>query len=314
MHSCVYCIQLVMWGKYGATCLAHSFLSVLTLFSNKKVVHSIKSLFMLQEMAAKNSASWSALKTPLHGWHFSSIFPQTYLACQCPVKCSACPWTICSANRISMCYSKVWSAVSYSLKVSRRHCRRQEGSGTVGCLLQPLGNARFSLWEKPWQGSELLWTRLYSSTANCSSLESPPQRGFLGWPKSRVRSVMLLLGQVVTTKLCVRCKKQLGKGKKKKFFSFFGQGRGGTWLKIGCHRFIEAWPQRSTEVPGSTSASSPRAASVPPCPIPGLGMSQAAASLLGWGHSEEPVALKNSSLPVGLRYSICSEKLTLKKK
>lgn len=96
-----------MWGKYGATCLAHGCISVLTLFSNKKVVHSIKSLFMLQEMAAKNSAFWSALKTPLHGWHFSSIFPQTYLVCRCSVTCSTCLWTICSANQVSMCYSKV---------------------------------------------------------------------------------------------------------------------------------------------------------------------------------------------------------------
>lgn len=43
---------------------ALSFLSVLTLFSNTNVVHSIKSLFMLQEMAAKSSAFWSALQHP----------------------------------------------------------------------------------------------------------------------------------------------------------------------------------------------------------------------------------------------------------
>lgn len=86
--------------------LAHNFLSVLTLLSNKNVVHSIKSLFMLQEMAAKDSVFWSALKAPLHGWHFSSIFSQPYLASWCPVSCSACPWTICAANRVSMCYRR----------------------------------------------------------------------------------------------------------------------------------------------------------------------------------------------------------------
>lgn len=107
VYSYTYCIRLLTWGKYGATCLAHSFLSVLTLFSNKKVVHSIKSLFMLQEIVTKDSTFCSALKIPSHQWHFSGIFPQTYLTSQRPLTCSTCLWTIYSANWISMCCSEV---------------------------------------------------------------------------------------------------------------------------------------------------------------------------------------------------------------
>lgn len=151
-HSCVHCIQLVTWGKYGATCLAHSFLSVLTIFSNKKVVHSIKSLLMLQEMAAENSAFWSALKPPLHGWHFSSIFPPTYLACGCPVKCSACLWTICSANSI---FHVLQEGLECSeLLIPKGQQKALQGTGSSGTVGVPAAATGFPY------GSELLWTHL----------------------------------------------------------------------------------------------------------------------------------------------------------
>lgn len=222
---------------------------------------------MLQEMAAKNSAFWSALKTPLHGWPFSSIFPQTYLACQCPVMCSACPWTICSANRISMCYSKVWSAVSYSLKVSRRHCRRQEGLAQSGSLLQLLGNAPgFPSGRSRGRAQSCCGHTVYSSTANCSSLSSPPQRGFLGWPRSRVRSAVPLLGHVVTTKLSVTCKKQLGKEKRKNSFVSLGRegvGRGWRLDITGLLRHGHRGAQRFLALPCPAVSELPQCLLVP---------------------------------------------------
>lgn len=135
--------------------LAHSFLSLLTLFSNKNIAHSIKSLFMLQEMAAKNSAFWSALKAPLHGWHFSSIFPQTYLACRCPVRCSARLWTICSAE-----FPRAAGGLKCSElfpKGGQKALQGPGGSGTGGVsAAAPWERPWFSLWEK--QSWELLQT------------------------------------------------------------------------------------------------------------------------------------------------------------
>lgn len=78
--------------------LAHSSRSVLTLFSNKEVVHSIKSLFMLQEVDTKDSPFCSALKIPSQEWHLSSIFPQPYPSCQQPLTCGTCLGTVYSAN------------------------------------------------------------------------------------------------------------------------------------------------------------------------------------------------------------------------
>lgn len=169
-----------MWGKYGATCLAHSFLSVLTLFSNKKVVHSIKSLFMLQEIVTEDSTFCAALKISSHRWHFSSIFPQTYPTCQCPLTCSTCLWTIYLANWISTCCSKVQSVVSYFLKVSiSTGCMGRKMRLTVfgtsqcicyshyeiNCIFFPLEEAWL------WQGSasRCCGYTFSSNTANCNS-------------------------------------------------------------------------------------------------------------------------------------------------
>lgn len=187
---------------------------------------------------------------------------------------------LCSKSSFHV-LQKVWSAVSYSLKVSRRHCRGQEGlAGTVGVsAAAPWECPWFSLWEK--QDWSCCGHTFNSSTANCSSLKSPPQGGILGGPKGRVRSVVPLLGQVVTTKLCVTCRRQLRKGKRE-FFCFFGQGRGGKWLKTGYQVY---WGRVTEEhkVPGSALPSSPRATLVPNCPIPALGMSQLSQPLFWFG-------------------------------
>lgn len=161
----MYCIQSVTWGKHGATCPAHSFLSVLTWFPNKKVVHSIKSVSMLQEMAAESSAFWSALETPLHGWHFSSIFPRAHLAC--PVRCSACPFV---QQMEFPCAAGAWSAGSYLFpKGGQKLCRGQEGLAQLGSLLQPLGSTPGFPSGRSRAGS-CCGHPFNSSTANCSRL------------------------------------------------------------------------------------------------------------------------------------------------
>jgi len=53
-------------SKYGATCPAHSFLSVLALFSNEEVVHSMKYRFTLQEMATKDPTFCPASQKSVH--------------------------------------------------------------------------------------------------------------------------------------------------------------------------------------------------------------------------------------------------------
>lgn len=102
--------------------------------------------------------------------------------------------------------------------------------------------------------------------------------------------------------------------KQKNSFVSWGREGVGTGCRLGITGLLRHGHRGAQRFPGSTLSSSPRAAPVPPRPILGLGMSQAAASLLGWGLSEEPVGLRHSPLAVGLRYSGCSEKLTWKKK
>lgn len=76
------------------------------------------------------------------------------------------------------------------------------------------------------------------------------------------------------------CKRQLGKKKKNSFVSWGREGVG-TGCRLGITGLLRHGHRVAQRFPGSTSSSSPRAAPVPPRPILGLGMSQAAASLLG---------------------------------
>lgn len=289
--------------------LAHNFLSVLTLFSNKNVVHSIKSLFMLQEMAAKDSVFWSALKAPLHGWHFSSIFSQPYLASWCPVSCSACPWTIVQQIEFP-CATEGLKCSELFPEGQRRHCRGQEGLAQLGSLLQPLGNAPGFPSGRSRTGAAVGTPPTAAQQMQPSLIT--PTKGSSGGTQEQ--------GQVSGATARAGCDhktlcntQKAAWERKKRILLFLWAGKGCEVVKTGYQVY---WGRATEEhkAPGSALPSSPRPTLVPDCPIPALGMSQLSQPLFWFGDFLRGLWDLGTPQFPGLRHSGCSEKLTWAKK
>lgn len=117
--------------------------------------------------------------------------------------------------------------VIYSLKVGRSSAGVRRVWHSWGPCCSPLGAPLdFPLGEA---GLGAAADTPLTAAQQIAAGSNHPHTGILGRPKSRVRSVVPLLGRVVSTKLCVTRKRQLGK-EKREFFCFFGWGVVEDWV------------------------------------------------------------------------------------
>lgn len=189
-------------------------------------------------MAAKSSA----LRAPLRGWHFCSVFHR-HAWLWVSALCSACPWTVCPSVEFpgvqrGLSAGMAPEGTGGSLRgrdgsagtggsqeqkalqgqEGQGHCRDRRvtprgSAGTAGshpgALLQP--PLDFPP-EEAWQGSELLSDTFNSSAANAAASSLPQQGDFWGE----------VCGAAERKTSCdVRKAAWKRKKKKKKFFGFF---------------------------------------------------------------------------------------------